>query len=73
MGSVEALEVTLKQYSDMLPKHFLEDTSMALWTLETLEIQIFRKLLWRQVLTNFFIYESSFEEYCYQILGLFNI
>jgi len=30
MGSVEAPEVTQKPYSDMLPKHFLEDTSMAL-------------------------------------------
>lgn len=61
MESAEALEATQKQYSDMLLKHFSEDILMALWTLETLEIQILRKLLWRQVFTNFFIYKNSCE------------
>lgn len=59
MASVEVLEVTQKQYSDMLLKHFLEDILTVLWTLETLKIQIIKKLPWRQVLTNLNIYSCK--------------
>lgn len=49
LGSMEALEVMLKQFFDMLLKHSLEEKLKDLLSSELLETQISKKSLWKYV------------------------